>query len=479
MRKNVFCKRYNLLLTKRLEHLWHRACGQISCQTKTIFSKLLTLIPTSIPDSFRKKTSHFSRERKLPFSKLIVFILSISCNGKHKGIDGKLGEFFKHASLNGLWPDATTIHRSAITKARKKIPWKIFENIFHDAVSIAYEIWPDDPIYTWHGRSVYAIDGSKHTLPATPELRKKYDPKSRFENGRSHYPKCLVSTAYDVFRQIPIARVIAPSYTSERDEALKLLHHVPAEGIIIFDRGYPGFGFIRQLMLDYAGHFLIRCPATNTFPAIEEFIQSDKDDEILLLKPTRDFLNGNRNLKNSPDLKAIKVRCIKLVSPDGTVSVLLTDMYNSKEYSKTEITNLYYKRWEAEVRYRDEKQSCEIETFHSRSENGILQEFFAMLILCVISRLVMAQCGVSETDKCYVAPQFKNCIISVANTAAMLVPQNSQQAAIIFEKLLVEIAKVRYYRPKIPKPPQIRVCKRPVNKWILGRKNKVIYAGTA
>lgn len=293
------------------------------------------------------------------------------------------------------------------------------------------------------------------------------------ENGRGHYPQCLVSTAYDVFRRIPVARSIAPTHKSERDEALKLLHHIPSNGIILFDRGYPGFGFIRQLMSVYTGYFLIRCPVKNTFPAIEQFIQSGKDDQILMLKPTYDFLKDHKHLKDSPDLKAIKIRCIKLVSPDGTISVLLTNMYDSTKYLKPEIINLYYRRWEAEVRYRDEKHSCEIETFHSRNENGILQEFFALLIVCVIGRLVMAQCGVGETNKSYVSPQFKNCIMTIANTAAILVPYNPLQAAIIFKELLIEIARVRYYRPKVPKPSQVRVCKRSKNKWIKGRKKKM------
>jgi hypothetical protein len=117
------------------------------------------------------------------------------------------------------------------------VGWKIFEDIFHDAVNLAYELWPGSELsksgsgyeseapqnsnskYLWKGMSVFAIDGSKYTLPATTEIRKEFDPKSGFQyKNKGHYPQCLVSTAYDVFRRLPVARTIVPVNSSEREQ---------------------------------------------------------------------------------------------------------------------------------------------------------------------------------------------------------------------------------------------------------------------
>jgi len=62
--------------------------------------------------------------------------------------------------------------------------------------------------------SVYATDGSIYNLPATDKIREKFDPNSGLQNkGKGHYPQCLVSTLFDVFRRLPIARTVVGTIT--------------------------------------------------------------------------------------------------------------------------------------------------------------------------------------------------------------------------------------------------------------------------
>ncbi len=182
--------------------------------------KFINIIPREINPVYKMAPSHFTRNGKLPFSKLIIFILSIAAGGKSKGVDSKSGVFFKNARRSGLWPDAEAIHRSTLTKARGKVTWKVFEKIFYDAVKLAYGLRPHDSASLWNGMSVFAFDGSKYDLPATDAVRKRFDPNSGLENpGRGHYPQALISTAYDVFRRIPVSRtVVGMQDANEREE---------------------------------------------------------------------------------------------------------------------------------------------------------------------------------------------------------------------------------------------------------------------
>jgi hypothetical protein len=42
--------------------------------------------------------------------------------------------------------------------------------------------------------------------------------------GKGHFPQCLVSTAYDVFRRLPVARtIVGIPAANERDEAQIML----------------------------------------------------------------------------------------------------------------------------------------------------------------------------------------------------------------------------------------------------------------
>jgi hypothetical protein len=442
---------------------------------KIIRQKFIEIIPSSIPAQYLQNEADFIRERKLPFPKLITFTLHITTSAKNEGVDIRLGDFFKDARRSGLWFDAEPVHRSAVTKARAKVPWQVFEDIFSQSVALAYKCYPDLPKYKWHGMSVFAIDGSKYDLPASEELRKKFDPNSGLEYpGKGHYPQCLVSTVYDVFRRIPIARTVAPRDSSEREEALKMLPHIPPDGILLFDRGYPSYEFIKKLMDNYAGYFCFRCPAKNSFPALEEFVASDKEETIIYINPSYQFLK-KASLSERKNAPIIKLRAIKLYSPDGELSILLTNLFNQELFSTEDIRSLYYKRWGVESYYRDEKITVEIEKFHSKSYNGIMQELFAAAIMSVISRTLMVL-SVDPEDDSEPEPQFKHTVKTLGNEIFVFFPEDSEKVVEIFKELLIEIARVKYYKSKKDRKPQPRVCKKSPNKWALNKNRKLMIA---
>ena len=466
-------------------------------------------MPPEIKECYRQKEGHFTRKRKFPFSWVITFVLSITTSGKSKSVDSKSSEFFKNAQRSGLWPKAKAVDRSAVTKARKKVKWQVFEEIFYEAVKLAYKLWPEGSDYKWKGMSVYGVDGSKYSLPATPELRKEFDPTSGLENpGKGHYPQCLVTTIYDVFRRLPIARSVVGYENCERKQAQRLIPKVPAGNVIIFDRGYPGFKVFEFLNKNYDGYYIFRSTATSTFPAVEEFIKSHNAEDIIYLEPTKSR-RPKRALK-SPSHRPTRIplRVIRLESPDGTLSVLLTNLMDKKEFSMEEIIELYFRRWEIESFYRDEKIFLGVDTFHSRNSNGIRQELFAAMIMNVIAKILMiisydpkkkeidsstkpedvsdkpkdiseeTQKETAESipgkSKCMKIllprktrpePQFKHAVMLLALEAAILTPANPKVAAKIFKGLLEEIRRVKYYRPKKPRKSAIRITRRSINKW--------------
>ena len=162
-------------------------------------------------------------------------------------------------------------------------------------------------------------------------------------------------------------------------------------------------------------------------------------------------------------------------SPGGELSVLLTNLPDEPRFSAPAVIELYFRRWAVEIQYRDEKASLDIETFHSQTENGIRQELFAILVMAVIARTLTAlMAGPGHDAKA--EPQFKHAMITLAQEAAVLAPRCPELALAIFSELLREIARVRYYPPKTPRPPQPRVPKKPVNKWQVDKAKRMAEA---
>lgn len=387
----------------------------------------------------------------------------------------KSGEFFRNARRSGLWSDVKAIHRSTLTKARRKLEWPIFEEIFHQAVTLAYQYWPKDQQFYWHNLSVYAMDGSMDTLPATEQIRNEFDPESGLQyKGKGHYPQCLVCTAYDVFRRLPVGRTIVPVNSSEREQAKSLLRSIPAGSVLLFDRGYPGYEFISYLRAEFSGHFIFRCPGQSTFPAVEAFLRSNNEEGEIYLDPSANY-RRQIPAKQRKKLQAIRIRIIKLVSPDGTVSVLLTNLHSRVEFPKREIVALYFRRWEIESYFRDEKIVLELERFHGKTPNSIRQELFAVAIMTVVSRTLMVLSSPVPAGQ-HPEPQFKNAIMTLASEAALLVAEQPEIALRVFRDILSEISRVKYYRPSRPRPSQPRVTKANINKWAVSKTKKVANA---
>ena len=437
---------------------------------------MLTLFLHFVQTLTTPRFQDFSRCRKLPLAHLIVVLISLTASGRDHGVATKLDAFFTMARRSGLWPAGHSPHRSALTKARAKLPWQALATLLRRCVALAYEVFPPREEYQWRGLSVFAFDGSTYTLPATEAIRQAFDPQSGLVSpGRGHYPQCLVMTVYDVLRRLPIGRTIcALQDGDERVQAQRLLPLLPPNSVSLFDRGFPSYGFLHTLHHN-AHRYVMRCPATSTFPAVAAFARSGRVETVLWLTPSDTF---KRHLTPTQrrTRTALRLRAIRLAAPDGTVSVLLTNLLDPRRFPRPAIITLYWRRWAVETHYRDEKTLQHIEQFHSRTPDGIRQELFAILIGCVIARTLTALAVPSEsieTAQSLVRPQLKHALMRFAREAALLIPAHPRHALVILQELLHAIRQVKYYKPKSPRPTRPRVNKHPANKWQADRQKKL------
>ncbi len=185
---------------------------------------------------------------------------------------------------------------------------------------------------------------------------------------------------------------MVPIGGSEREEMKKLMPRIPEKSVNLFDRGYPSFDGFDWLRSNYSGYWLFRCPASRTFPVVEKFVESGRQETVACIKPSKKA-KQKIEICRRRSLKALKVRIVRLVSPEGEISVLLTNLFNKKKYPADEIVGLYFKRWRVEEYYRDEKVTFEIERFHARTVNGVLQELYAAMATSLITRCLMALSG--------------------------------------------------------------------------------------
>ena len=134
----------------------------------------------------------------------------------------------------------------------------------------------------WHGHRVFAVDGSKLTLPRP--LRAAGYP---LPNEQAHYPQGLLSCLYRLHSKLPVDFDLH-AHGDERAAALAHLRALAPSDLLVYDRGYYSFELLcahRQRRLQAV--FRIRRKAGH---ALDRFIASDLTDTITEIFPGPDAL---------------------------------------------------------------------------------------------------------------------------------------------------------------------------------------------
>ena len=192
-----------------------------------------------------------------------------------------------------------------------------------------------------NSRRFFGVDGSKINLSSSLGKKGFYLP------GRKLYSQGLLSTIYDIDREIPYHYSLG-SCTNERiafyNQLLKVERsNSQKNDVFIFDRGYYSekmVGKMKALNFD----FLFRMKKSSCF--VKELEQSQTDDY-------------HTTIHDVP-IRIIKYRIA--INNSFQNYYLLTNLH---EFSVDELKDLYFKRWSVEEYYKKIKNHLKSGTFIS------------------------------------------------------------------------------------------------------------------
>jgi hypothetical protein len=295
----------------------------------------------------RKSKTDFIRTRKMPFEEAILFMIeSLKCSTQ-----SALRRFFDKLGKE------QTMKQQSFSDVRQKINVSAFVELF----KLSADVITQERNAKWNGYRVYAIDGSKITLPADKGLLSYYGGLG----GGGISATAQGSVLYDVINDIVIAANIEPMSVDERtlakahiDECAKMF---PDEKkLLILDRGYPSF----------------------------EIMEKMESNDLFYLMRVRKKFNLDIDAQTTPDGyvelrkggKTLRVRVIKLKLENGTEETLVTNI-RDKRLGKAAFKKLYFMRWPVETKYDIVKNKIQVENFSSRTIEGVQQDFFAAMYL--------------------------------------------------------------------------------------------------
>jgi len=285
----------------------------------------------------------------MAFNEIIYFMLSMVKESTQNALERVFPQLKK---------ENLRMSQQAFSKARQKIKWEAFEELFQTSVHGSY----NEDCKLWCGYRIMATDGSFLQLPSDACLAAYYGGLGHGQTAVT----ALASLLYDLENNIVVDAKIAPIQENERDLAEKHLRALKGmdsfncghRELIIYDRGYPSHELIKSLS-DKGIAYVMRIQKG----FIREQDLPDKKDGWVTM--------GKAGLK---------VRVIQLLLATGELEILITNLSKAEmEYSA--FGELYQKRWGVETKYKELKQKLETENFSGRLVDNVKQDFYAIMTI--------------------------------------------------------------------------------------------------
>ncbi len=253
--------------------------------------------------------------------------------------------------------------KSSLSEARNKVSYQFFKDLFEADLE---RLQPHRKKF--RGFYLYAVDGDDLNLPRSKDLLEKgYKGFPYSKEFETHYPKMYTVFAYDILNGL-VKKFIPSNTSKESQSAIEMVKKFEQKSIVIYDRLFAGYPLM-NMHIKAGNHFLIRmkCDGQRVPKPLQTFLKSDVNDAEVTWYPH----------KKTKD--PIRVRIVKVIHPKTKKVLIFSTNLSVDEFSREEISQLYQKRWTIETSFKDLTHTMKLGQWHSKNENGILQEIYALL----------------------------------------------------------------------------------------------------
>jgi hypothetical protein len=229
----------------------------------------------------------------------------------------------------------------------------------------------------WRGWRLLALDGTQFSLTNTPQVSTATR-KARTRRGAAAFAKLTTAVLLEVGLHNPLAAAIGRDDESEWALAHRLLAQLPAKALLLGDRLY-GCGAFAALALAacqrVGSHFLLRARSTIKPGVVERL----KDGSRLILVPVYAGAGSSR-LVDWLRLREIRVRVGRRGHRAKEVR-LWTTLLEPDTAPALELGELYARRWEHELYYREVKRRLrKTDVLQSHTPETGAQEIAALVL---------------------------------------------------------------------------------------------------
>jgi hypothetical protein len=286
------------------------------------------------------------------------------------------GTLSQHFAM--LFEDA--LNDSACSDRRARLPWQIFSDLMQRVLRPLARKRRHKEAF-WRGWLLTALDGTQHSVTNTPQIQEQL-PKAKARRGRAAFAKITTCVLLELGLHNPLAAAIGHKGQSEWELSLSLLARLPKEALLLADRLSGCAAFAAQALRAcrrVGSHFLFRARTQIQVQVVRRF----KDGSRLVRVPVRKK-GQPRVILEWLELREIHAQLQR--KGFRTVELRLwTTLLDPKTAPAGELAELYARRWEHELFYRElKRQLRKSGLLQSHTVATAAQEIAAMMLAAAL-----------------------------------------------------------------------------------------------
>lgn len=295
-------------------------------------------------------------------------------------------QVFKQARR--MRPGDKTPSRSNLCEGRQRLGVEPVRRVFDLVVRPLAT--PQTPGAFYKGLRPMGIDGTVQDVPDTPANAARFG-RSSGGRGDGAFPQVRKVSLVELGTHVEVAMAIGGWHDSEQKLVGQLWHKIPADALLIEDRGF--FSYEHWKNLDSQGKKLLIRVKGN-----------------MVLRPIQRLPDGSYLAKIYPssyardkDRDGIVVRVIEYTLDDaqrtghGQKHLLLTNLFDHEVYPALELACQYHERWEEELvfdeqkTHQDPRRPGKPAQLRSQTPEGVEQELSALSLAYFVVRALMLE----------------------------------------------------------------------------------------
>jgi hypothetical protein len=375
---------------------------------------------------------------------------------------GTLAEHFAQLFDDGLAD-------SSLSERRTRLPWEVFTELMRLGLRPLAQLTAHPDAF-WRGWRLVALDGTQFSLTNTPQVKASAR-KAKCRRGRAAFAKLTTGVLLEVGLHNPLAAAIGRGGQSEWVLALELLAHLPARALLLADRLHGCAAFLAAAWAACAtvgSHFLIRARTNIKVQGVRRF----KDGSRRVRVPVRQK-GQPRVIVQWLELREIRVS-VQRPGHRAQELRLWTSLLDPKSAPAQEMVELYARRWEHELYYRElKRQLRKNEVLQSHTVETGAQEIAAVVLASALLARARTRAAAG------VVPVLR---VSFVKTLELMRPLwltlalggdllSARQKEQLTERFLVRAGQLVTRRRRRPRS-CLRAVRQPVSGWLRLRRNQ-------